>query len=220
MDRCKLFFVLLLMQTFYVDNKAATENLEKTIGSEPDFTPICTNSTLNIITLIICKIHTEMSHREECRLMYRLGHDFEHECDSRFRLVRENQTVFLHLTGLTPEDSGTYSCECSTPDGTNKLHLNITVEGDEDTSSITEMPFMFLVTGVVTFSIITGVILGFIHRAIRHGRLHELPTNLPVTEHVEDIEPYDIFLQRENGLYSLLRLPSRKANMINSPRMA
>lgn len=104
------------------------ETLVKTIGGEPDVTPICTNSTYNIITLIICKIRTERS-KEQCSLLYQYGWDFMQNFDSRFTLAAENQTVFLHLTGLTPVDSGSYTCECSHPDGTFILNLNITVEG-------------------------------------------------------------------------------------------
>ncbi len=100
----------------------------KTIGREPDVTPICASATLRIITLIVCKIRTKRSNGE-CRLLYQYRQDFEHECDSRFTLMTKNQTVFLHLTSLTPVDSGNYTCECSHIRGTDILHLNITVKG-------------------------------------------------------------------------------------------
>ena len=103
--------------------------LVKTTGREPYVTPICTNETLNIITFIICKIRTEESRGEECHLGFHYERGFEHGCDSRFTLMKKNQTIFLHLTSLTPVDSGNYSCECSSPGVTNTLHLNITVEG-------------------------------------------------------------------------------------------
>ena len=104
-------------------------NLVKTIGSEPDVTPICINETLNIIMLIVCKIRTERNRGDECSLFYYYQKDFEHGCDSRFTLMTENQTVFLRMTNLTPEDSGNYTCECSQLDGTDTLRVNITVEG-------------------------------------------------------------------------------------------
>ena len=105
------------------------EVVVKTIGREPDVTPVCDSATLHIITLIVCKIRREISGGEECRLLYQHGQDFVHECDSRFTLKTENETVFLHLTGLTPEDSGNYSCECSHVRGTDILHVIITVKG-------------------------------------------------------------------------------------------
>ena len=77
----------------------------------------------------MCKIRTETSGGGECRLLYRDGEDFKNECDSRFTLMMVNQTVFLHLSGLTPVDSGNHTCQCSHPGGTDFLHLNITVEG-------------------------------------------------------------------------------------------
>ncbi|KAM7365526.1 hypothetical protein PAMP_016446 [Pampus punctatissimus] len=82
---------------------------------------------MNII-LIICKIRTERI-RGECLLVYHIKHGFENKCDSRFTIMNENQTVFLHLTSLTPADSGNYNCECSYPGETSTVHLNITVEG-------------------------------------------------------------------------------------------
>ena len=103
--------------------------LVKTTGREPYVTPICTNETLNIITLIICKIRTERSRGEECLLTYKYGEKFFNGCDSRFTLMRKNQNIFLHLTSLTPVGSGNYSCECTYPEGTNTLHHDITVEG-------------------------------------------------------------------------------------------
>ncbi|XP_053170252.1 OX-2 membrane glycoprotein-like [Scomber japonicus] len=46
--------------------------------------------------------------------------------------MKENQAFFLHLTSLTPEDSGNYSCEYVYAGHTKTLHLNITVEEDEE----------------------------------------------------------------------------------------
>ncbi|XP_037618045.1 uncharacterized protein LOC119483720 isoform X2 [Sebastes umbrosus] len=127
MAKWKLCFVLLLMLTVCFADKVT---LVKTIGREPDATPICSNATLSTIILIVCKIRPEKS-GVECLLQYGHGRDFVHECDYRFTLMMENQTVFLHLTSLTPVDSGTYTCECSHRDGTDILHLNITVEDNQ-----------------------------------------------------------------------------------------
>ncbi|XP_078100171.1 uncharacterized protein LOC144513004 [Sander vitreus] len=199
----KMWFVLLLKLTLYVfDTKETGQQLQKTIGSKPDVTPICINTTLSPITLLVCEIRTETSGGDECRLLYRNGQDFENKCDSRFTLMTENQTVFLHLTGLTPVDSGNHICECSHADGTFILHLNITVEADEDASSSTEMPFLSaVIIGVIIFITITGVILGCIHRRNHHRRRSEALTSHANTE-PEDIEPYSTYIQKENELYS------------------
>ncbi|XP_036947659.1 uncharacterized protein LOC119015603 [Acanthopagrus latus] len=171
--------------------------LVKTIGSKPDVTPVCSNETQNPIMLIVCKFRTERS-KEECRLLYR--DNLVNECDSRFRLVTENQTVFLHLNSLKPEDGGNYTCQCSRSYGTSSLHLNVTVEADEDPSSNTNMPYLYVVIGVFAF-IVTGVIVGVIHRKTHHGRraepLHDRPNTEPgITE------PYMTYIQRENELYA------------------
>ncbi|XP_023142528.2 uncharacterized protein LOC111579466 isoform X1 [Amphiprion ocellaris] len=203
----KLWLVLLLLWTCCTDSRVAGERLVKTIGKEPDVTPVCPDETLQTITVITCKISTERSIGEECNLTYQYGHDFEHGCDSRFSLIKENQTVFLRVSNLTPNDSGNYTCQCSYLEGTYTLHLSITVEGDEDgtTISSTETSFFFILTGVIVFVIIFGLILGFICRKTCHSRRQQLPiTSLPNTE-TEEIEPYSVFMQKENVLYSTAR---------------
>ncbi|XP_037618044.1 uncharacterized protein LOC119483720 isoform X1 [Sebastes umbrosus] len=213
MAKWKLCFVLLLMLTVCFADKVT---LVKTIGREPDATPICSNATLSTIILIVCKIRPEKS-GVECLLQYGHGRDFVHECDYRFTLMMENQTVFLHLTSLTPVDSGTYTCECSHRDGTDILHLNITVEDvseEEDTSSSTQMPIPNVLIGVTIVIMVAAVIFGFIYISIRQGQ-PKPPSSLPNTE-PEDIEPYSIFIQRDNGLYSTTRVHVCNTNTDNS----
>ncbi|XP_023275995.1 uncharacterized protein LOC111665286 isoform X3 [Seriola lalandi dorsalis] len=192
-----------------IDPWPKTRLLVKTIGREPDATPICANDTQHGLVMLICRITTERSRGEECQLTYKYGHDFNNSCDSRFTLMTENQTVFLHLTSLTPEDSGNYSCQCANSGGTFKLHINITVEGDESISRSTEIPFPYVGVGVIIFLIITGGVLGLIYGKLHNGRQLE-----PMTSHATmvlytkmlepgDIEPYSTFIQKENELYSV-----------------
>ncbi|KAF1371833.1 hypothetical protein PFLUV_G00273470 [Perca fluviatilis] len=197
-------FFLLLPLTVCFDSEVT---LVKTIGREPDVTPICTNTTLSPITLLVCKIRTEMSGGEECRLLYRYGQDFENQCDSRFTLMMVNQTVFLHLTSLTPVDSGNHTCECTHPEGTYILHLNITVEEDGDANSYntTQMQIVSTLIGVTIVITITAVIFGCIYRSMRHGKQPQPLSSHPNTE-PEDIEPYSTFMQRESGLYSTVNV--------------
>ncbi|XP_030266027.1 uncharacterized protein LOC115577214 [Sparus aurata] len=176
----------------------------KTIGSEPDVTEICTNSTQSIITLIVCKIRTERNRPEVCRLLYQYGKDFEHQCDSRFKLILENQTVFLQLDGLTPVDSGNYSCECSTPDGTSFQHLKVTVEEAADTSSSTQMPIPWVWIGVTIVLIITGGILGFVLRKkVTDEKLDSLRSATPGQSQCESSSCLD-----EDDPYTSLQHPA------------
>ncbi|KAK2856967.1 hypothetical protein Q5P01_005702 [Channa striata] len=105
-----MWFVLVLPLTFCINSKASPV---KVTEKELFVTPICSNKTehndTNVITLIVCDISTERIRGEECHLRFQHGHDFEHRCDTRFKFRTENQTVFLHLTSLTTEDSGNYS---------------------------------------------------------------------------------------------------------------
>ncbi|XP_039887252.1 uncharacterized protein LOC120733245 [Simochromis diagramma] len=205
MGRWKLWFVLLL--TFCTDNKAGTEILMKIIDKQPDVTRICSNETLSVIMLTVCKISTQRSRGEECRLLYKHGHNFFHGCDSRFTLMTENQTVFLHLTNLTAEDGGSYTCECVQTGGTYKLQLNVTVEANgshEVTTRPTETPLslsFYAVIGVLVVIIISGVILGFIHTK-KCYRGQQVPTSHENTElytRAEYTEP-SVFVPTESEL--------------------
>ncbi|XP_026219846.1 uncharacterized protein LOC113164667 [Anabas testudineus] len=200
-----MWFVLLLPLTFCINREAT--HLKTT--REQFITPICSDGTgqkaeaNNTITLIVCKIFKRSS-GEECQLLYQYGKGFEHKCGSRFKLLSKNQTVFLHLIKLTTEDSGNYTCQCTKFDGTYTLHLNITVEEDEDTSSSAEKSFNPIITSVscvTIFIIVTGVILRYIHQKFSHRGQLEPPARHSNTE-PQDFEPYDTFVQRENELYS------------------
>ncbi|XP_076579986.1 uncharacterized protein LOC143316131 [Chaetodon auriga] len=211
MTNWKLCFVLLLPLTV---SENIRETVVKTIGSKPDVTPVCTNDTQTVITLIVCKISTERR-REECRLTYHHGQDFKHECDSRFTLTVDNHTMFLHLSRLTPEDSGNYTCECSHLDGTFILSLRITVEEDDDVNISAQTPFLPFVAsiGVTVVIVVSGLVL--IYRGIRHRKQLELLGGRP-NEEPEDIEPYSTFIQRETGLYSTARVQVANADTHSS----
>lgn len=101
--------------------------LVKTVRGDPDVTPVCSGATLQNITLMVCKIRTKWR-REGCRVHYQHQQNFSSECGSRFRLVTENQTMFLQMTNLRVEDGGNHTCECSHRHGNDVLHLQVTVE--------------------------------------------------------------------------------------------
>nr|XP_040041284.1 uncharacterized protein LOC120824460 [Gasterosteus aculeatus aculeatus] len=198
MSGWKLCFVLLLYLPVCFNSEVSEF---KTIGRGPDVTPICSNAT-EAITLIVCKIRTNRT-GAECRLLYRHGGDFENKCDSRFTLKMENQTVFLHLTGLTPVDSGSYTCECSRVGETVTLHLNITVEGEEERESgvTSHTRLLNALIGATTVICITAVIFGLIYRGKRHRRQTE-PPHTPENTEAEAIALYSTVMRRDNVLYS------------------
>ncbi|XP_078786747.1 uncharacterized protein LOC101174650 isoform X4 [Oryzias latipes] len=68
--------------------------LVKTARGDPGVTPVCSGAALQDITLIVCQIRTRWR-REDCRVLYRHQQNFSSECGSGFRLVTENQTLFL-----------------------------------------------------------------------------------------------------------------------------
>ncbi|KAM4560209.1 uncharacterized protein PAE49_012441 isoform 2-T2 [Odontesthes bonariensis] len=210
MAETMMFFVLLLpLSETFLDSEVT---LVKTNGKEPVVTRLCTNETHTIVTLIVCKIRTERSRREECRLLYQYGHDFVHGCDSRFTLMTQNQTVFLHLNNLKPEDSGNFTCECSNQNGTFILHLNITVEDNSANGNASishNVTVLGALSGVTVVIIVTLFILGFICGSLRHRKQQEVQRSDPDQES-QDIEPYSTFIRRENGLYSMVKLNNAK----------
>ncbi|CAI5689441.1 unnamed protein product [Oreochromis niloticus] len=212
MDALNLCLILLLPLTACSQDLGG-DTVVKTIGKQPDVTQICTNKTQNIMTLIVCKIRTQRSGGENCSLLYEHLRGFENKCDSRFTLMKENQTVFLHLINLTSEDSGSYTCQCTTPDGTKVLHLNVTVEDKQELSSRsgTETVPLTLMS-VTVFIIVSLVIFGFIHARLRQRK----PSPRPQNTGSEDIEPYSTYIRRESGLYSTVQMHHSKQNTNSS----
>ncbi|XP_034721031.1 uncharacterized protein LOC117939660 [Etheostoma cragini] len=198
MGQLTLCYVLLLPLGLGFDSEVT---LVKSIGREPDVTPLCNDTTPSHITLVVCKIRTEMSGGEECLLLYRYGRDIDNNCSSRFTLMRLNQNMVLHLTSLTPGDSGTHTCECAHPGGTDILHLNITVEEDVDADTSTQMLISSSLMGVTIIITITAVIFGCIYRRVRHGRQPQ-----PLSSHLKQDEddPYTSLQQPVSDLYQTI----------------
>lgn len=100
-------------------------------GSQTYVIPVCTNVSVNVVTLLVCKISTRRNSGYKCHLLYHYAKDIEHDCDSnRYKLVKDNGRIYLNLSSLTQADSGEYKCECSHPGGTDYVDLNLHVEGN------------------------------------------------------------------------------------------
>nr|XP_046238699.1 uncharacterized protein LOC124055693 isoform X2 [Scatophagus argus] len=128
--------------------------------------------------MVICEISTGRTRGGKCRLLYQHRWGFVNECDSRFKLVAKNQVAFLHLTELTPEDSGNYTCECSHPEGTYSSHHNIIVEASYEVQLSSSYSWIWsIVVAVATFTAVLGLVLGCIWRTKhrRQGRRSEEP---------------------------------------------
>ncbi|CAJ1087573.1 uncharacterized protein LOC123970310 [Xyrichtys novacula] len=196
--------ICLVMFLLMVKGSDVEEMIEKAIWTDSDITPLCTDDTVDYIIMIICKIRIER-HGEGCRLSYSPHHGFEHTCDSGYTLLSENQTVSLHLTNLTPEDSGNYSCECSHTNGTYFSHLSLTVKvgNDVKSSTLVLLPTLLVVT---TLIIVAGIILGFLYRRMCHRKQAEPPENSPPNMDSDDTEPYSTLNQRAITLYSTLEM--------------
>ncbi|XP_038154815.1 uncharacterized protein LOC119792303 isoform X2 [Cyprinodon tularosa] len=205
MDALTTSFLLLLPSfASFFDSKVT---LLKTVRKEPDSTPIYTNESSNIIIIIACQIRTERNKGEECRLLYRDGGDFVHQCDSRFTLKTLNHTVFLHLTSLTAADSGNYTCECAKLDGIFILHLNIIVKDngeDENERCFSEVTLPSALTAAALLFTIVLIIVGFVHR--RHLPCTRLKSEASASSVQGSVAPKGE--ENSNELYRSLQQPT------------
>ncbi|XP_078786743.1 uncharacterized protein LOC101174650 isoform X2 [Oryzias latipes] len=139
--------------------------LVKTARGDPGVTPVCSGAALQDITLIVCQIRTRWR-REDCRVLYRHQQNFSSECGSGFRLVTENQTLFLQA-----EDGRNHTCECS--------HLQGTVEDAEEGGVMSDLSMLGFTTAVSSASglvMVAAALLGLVLRnaALRAQRQAEL----------------------------------------------
>lgn len=111
--------------------------LMRTASGQEDI-QVCKNETSNGLVLGACKIRTVGMLGEECTVVLRdeqlpkqPSEQQSKQCEPSFTLMTKNQTVFLHLTSLTPLDSGNYTCECTHAAGMQCILLNLTVEGKQ-----------------------------------------------------------------------------------------
>ncbi|XP_013121467.1 uncharacterized protein LOC102079450 [Oreochromis niloticus] len=208
MDQWRLCFILLLPLSGCFESEVT---IVKTTGRE-DQTPVCTSATLTV-----CNISTERRRGGECLLKYKTSEDFFHGCDSRFTLTKRNQTVFLHLNNLTSEDSGNYTCKCTSTRGTFVRHLIVTVEGLDAFSrkvnvegehkhkddvqkggrSLKRTVILLSLVGAATVFIVIPFFLGVIYCIKRHSARSETP-GLYVNETPRFLDDVDLEYSYEN----------------------
>ncbi|XP_038154851.1 uncharacterized protein LOC119792326 [Cyprinodon tularosa] len=227
MCKCIMWFVFLLQLTLCSLCKAdAVEELVKTIGRETDLTPACRNITQDLIVFVTCRIRPVRSGGEDCILSFlqKKGFNVTQGCDPRFSLILINQTVFLQMKNLQPENSGNYSCSCVVHGGTLNLHLNITVEDNVNNTNSTvtstvHTDVFYVIGAVVLFVILLGAITGFIcrkkcnRRRRREVTITVQPNTVLYTE-VEDIDPYRIFKENELYLTSVIHTSTSTRSLI------
>ncbi|XP_008285534.1 uncharacterized protein LOC103361274 [Stegastes partitus] len=206
MSGWKLGFVLLLLTSVCFGSQVTNRQL-KTVGYEALVTPVCDNKTTTSLMWVVCKIRTERNREQEC-LLSRYRADSFNGCDSRFTLVTNNRTVFLHLNSLTPADSGIYTCECSYHGRTDVFRFNVTVNGEKEVSTSTKAYVSISSIAVLIVISVAGVLLGFIHQMKSHKPTEaaglpdcETPSSLDANE-PED--PYASLQYRADDLYQTI----------------
>ncbi|XP_041638200.1 uncharacterized protein LOC121506449 [Cheilinus undulatus] len=213
-----LFIVLILPAMVCLDSKGTQE---ETFGRERGVLSVCFNDTMNNIMLIVCKIRTERRMGQNCNLLYRDGQKFEDKCDSRFRLLKKDETVFLKWKDLTPEDHGNITCECFHSDGTFTLELSVRFNGfqaSENEQPSSEKPEQFFpFIGRISVIVITAAILGLVYRRLHHrvcsrsaasGSTQETPK--PV-DGADREDPYSSLQQPTSDLYQTIT-PAHQQN--------
>ncbi|XP_005463151.2 uncharacterized protein LOC102079804 isoform X2 [Oreochromis niloticus] len=148
----------------------------------------------------VCEISTERSRGEQCRLLYRYDEGFIHGCDSRFTLIKENETVFLHLVNLTSEDSGNYTCECVFRGGLYVLHLSVTVREDGHFSGMKFMATVTIISAAASLISVAVITCGYSLRRNPHRENGSGLSNLTGSEthQLFDKEDRYMSLHRQN----------------------
>ncbi|XP_075996760.1 uncharacterized protein LOC142989319 isoform X2 [Genypterus blacodes] len=181
-------------------------SLVKTVGTEPDVTPLCTMDTIRVVE---CKIETERSGGAVCHLSYGHPAEFVQGCDSRFTLKTENKTMVLSLRNLTHEDRGNITCQCSHKLGSDVVRLTLTVKDVEEASS--SSPGVVATVIIVIAFIATAAVLGFLlrkkfHRILTFPHIWRQNTNSGASD-LERSEHDDVYtsLQRpDSELYQTI----------------
>ncbi|XP_024150320.1 uncharacterized protein LOC112160159 [Oryzias melastigma] len=199
MARCDACFLLLLRLSLCFNSEVT---LVKTVRGDPDVTPVCSGATLQNITLMVCKIRTKWR-REGCRVHYQHQQNFSSECGSRFRLVTENQTMFLQMTNLRVEDGGNHTCECSHRHGNDVLHLQVTVEEDAKEGGVSDVSVLGVTTAVSSASglfMVAAALLGLFLRKVAFRAQRQSELQRPSSKGDED-STYASLQQPTGDLY-------------------
>ncbi|XP_022621290.1 uncharacterized protein LOC111236720 isoform X2 [Seriola dumerili] len=201
MDGWKQLFVLLLPVCACVDSRVS---VVKTVGRDPDITPVCTSAKLGVIILVKCMINTETHRGDECCLLYTGDKQSDYKCDSRFMLLSKNYSIFILLNNLTPTDSGNYTCECSYKRGTHVVHLNITVEGGEE-GTFSGMRFIASLVIAIIILAMFIIMAGIICDQTQRGNHHRENTRSGASALTRSETPFSL---DQDDLYASLQLPA------------
>ncbi|KAM9397101.1 uncharacterized protein ACWYII_032559 isoform 2-T2 [Salvelinus alpinus] len=210
---------LVLLLVLWGLGTAVDVTQEKTLETGgADATLLCPNQTLTDIITVVCHKYRVIREGHECRV----SQDFETNhtnstCDPRVTLQIESDRVFLHITNIQPSDEGNYTCVCSIHDeGNSDINIHISVNGNQVQEATDNSLFYWgMITGVaacVAALVFGGIIMRKIH--LRRTQLQVSATVNDVPQHClllpeepQDIELYNTFTRRDNGLYSTLQLP-------------
>ncbi|KAM9397102.1 uncharacterized protein ACWYII_032559 isoform 3-T3 [Salvelinus alpinus] len=201
---------LVLLLVLWGLGTAVDVTQEKTLETGgADATLLCPNQTLTDIITVVCHKYRVIREGHECRV----SQDFETNhtnstCDPRVTLQIESDRVFLHITNIQPSDEGNYTCVCSIHDeGNSDINIHISVNGNQVQEATDNSLFYWgMITGVA--ACVAALVFGGIIMRKIHLRRTQLQVSATVNdEEPQDIELYNTFTRRDNGLYSTLQLP-------------
>ncbi|XP_055764328.1 uncharacterized protein LOC129840451 [Salvelinus fontinalis] len=182
----------------------------KTLETGADLgTPACPNQTIHDMMSVICKLDRVISGWNYCQVSLRFDQNgTDNTCDPRVTLQTESDRVFLHITNIQPSDEGNYTCQCVYNGGTDCLHLNISVNGSHVSNNLSfQRPFNVMIIAAFAGFVAVVVLVGIIMRKCNlNRRTQQKAVYTFKEEEPQDIEPYNTFTRRDNGLYSTLQL--------------
>ncbi|XP_045554167.1 uncharacterized protein isoform X2 [Salmo salar] len=182
---------------------------EKTLETGgADATLLCPNQTLTDIIVVVCHKYRVIREGHECQIALEFETNHTNStCDPRVTLQTENDRVFLHITNIQPSDEGNYTCVCTHYNGNSDINIDISVNGTQVQQATDNSLFYWgMITGVA--ACVAALVFGGVIMRKIHLRRTQLQVSGTVNEEEQqDMEPFNMFTRRDNGLYSTLQLP-------------
>ncbi|XP_045569690.1 uncharacterized protein [Salmo salar] len=182
---------------------------EKTLETGgADATLLCPNQTLTDIIVVVCHKYRVIREGHECEIALEFETNHTNStCDPRVTLQTENDRVFLHITNIQPSDEGNYTCVCTHYNGNSDINIDISVNGTQVQQATDNSLFYWgMITGVA--ACVAALVFGGVIMRKIHLRRTQLQVSGTVNEEEQqDMEPFNMFTRRDNGLYSTLQLP-------------
>ncbi|KAL4656582.1 hypothetical protein GN956_G3754 [Arapaima gigas] len=184
-----------------------TEGTERQYQEGQNASLLCTDTLSNDSVSLRWKINRTGG--EVCFAMFRFDlHQLTSTCESRVALNIEGSRAVLHISDLQESDKGSYTCEYFNSEETKfiQFHISIVACNTSNSSEIynSYMDVVVKVSGVTIAALLVAACVLLRRILLGPCRTQKETTASSSKQDLSDIEPYSMFVQKNNGLYSTL----------------